>query len=97
MSTSASGSLPGSGAGAMVLEIIEQQPVEQPLCQFGWKCKFGRDNVVLGTMTAQISLRVQKCIQNALKKCRVSATKIDTINLSVDCYNKDSLEIQGLV
>ena len=97
MSASASGFVPGSGAGAMVLEDYETALARGANIYaevLGGNVNSGGQRG-LGTMTAPNPVAVQKCIQNALKNAGVSADEIDTINGHLTATTKDSLEIQN--
>lgn len=97
MSASASGFVPGSGAGAMVLEDYETALARGATIYaeiLGGNVNSGGQRG-LGTMTAPNPVAVKKCIQNALKNAGVSATEIDTINGHLTATTKDSLEIQN--
>ncbi|MFV8354337.1 beta-ketoacyl-[acyl-carrier-protein] synthase family protein [Flavobacterium sp. XS2P14] len=97
MSASASGFVPGSGAGAMVLEDYETALARGATIYaevLGGNVNSGGQRG-LGTMTAPNPVAVQKCIQNALKNAGVDATEIDTINGHLTATTKDSLEIQN--
>lgn len=97
MSASASGFVPGSGAGAMVLEDYETALARGATIYaevLGGNVNSGGQRG-LGTMTAPNPVAVQKCIQNALKNAGVSADEIDTINGHLTATTKDSLEIQN--
>ena len=97
MSASASGFVPGSGAGAMVLEDYETALARGATIYaevLGGNVNSGGQRG-LGTMTAPNPVAVQKCIQNALKNAGVSANEIDTINGHLTATTKDSLEIQN--
>ena len=97
MSASASGFVPGSGAGAMVLEDYETALARGATIYaevLGGNVNSGGQRG-LGTMTAPNPVAVQKCIQNALKNAGVGATEIDTINGHLTATTKDSLEIQN--
>ncbi|MFV8332947.1 beta-ketoacyl-[acyl-carrier-protein] synthase family protein [Flavobacterium sp. GSP14] len=97
LSASASGFVPGSGAGAMVLEDYETALARGATIYaevLGGNVNSGGQRG-LGTMTAPNPVAVQKCIQNALKNAGVGATEIDTINGHLTATTKDSLEIQN--
>lgn len=95
MSASASGFVPGSGAGALVLEDLEtaQKRGAKIYAEIiGGNINSGGQRGG-GTMTAPNSKAVQKCIEQALNNSRISATEIDTINGHLTATSKDSLEI----
>ena len=97
MSKSASGFVPGSGAGALVLESLEsaQERGAKIYAEvLGGNINSGgqRDG---GTMTAPNAIAVQRCIKDALINAEVSAGEIDTINGHLTATSKDSLEIEN--
>jgi len=95
MSVSASGFVPGSGAGALVLEDLEvaQKRGAKIYAEIiGGNINSGGQRGG-GTMTAPNSKAVQKCIEQALVNSGISATEIDAINGHLTATSKDSLEI----
>jgi 3-oxoacyl-(acyl-carrier-protein) synthase len=97
MSASASGFVPGSGAGALVLEDLESALARNARIYaevLGGNCNSGGQRGE-GTMTAPNSMAVQKCIQDALKNSGISASEIDVINGHLTATSKDSLEISN--
>src|SRR5690554_3332753 len=82
MSAHASGFIPGSGAGAYILENMDNavkrgatiyaEVLGGAINNGGQK---GR-----GSMTAPNSIAIQKCIKDALKNSKVSSSEIDYIN-----------------
>ena len=97
MSASASGFVPGSGAGAMVLEDYETALARGATIYaevLGGNINSGGQRG-LGTMTAPNPVAVQKCIQNALKNAGIGPNEIDTINGHLTATTKDCLEIQN--
>ena len=97
MSASASGFVPGSGAGAMVLEDLESA-LERGATIYaevlGGNVNSGGQRGE-GTMTAPNSIAVQRCITEALKQAGVEGKDIDAINGHLTATTKDSLEIQN--
>ena len=97
MSASASGFVPGSGAGALLLEDLETA-LDRGAKIYG-EVLGGNINSGgqrgLGTMTAPNPVAVQKCIKNAIENSGISADVIDTINGHLTATTKDSLEIQN--
>lgn len=97
MSASAAGFVPGSGAGALVIEELESA-LERGATIYaeivGGNVNSGgqRGN---GSMTAPNSDAVQKCITAALKSSGISAAEIDAINGHLTATTKDSLEIEN--
>ena len=97
MSASASGFVPGSGAGALVLEDLESALARNAKIYaevLGGNCNSGGQRGE-GTMTAPNPIAVQKCIQDALKNSGISAAAIDAINGHLTATVKDSLEISN--
>jgi 3-oxoacyl-[acyl-carrier-protein] synthase-1 len=97
MSATASGFVPGSGAGALVIENLESA-LERGATIYaeilGGNVNSGgqRGN---GSMTAPNSTAVQRCITNAIYKSGISADEIDAINGHLTATTKDSLEIEN--
>lgn len=97
MSTSASGFVPGSGAGAFVLEDLEtalSRGVRIYAEVLGGNVNSGGQRG-LGTMTAPNPIAVQKCIKDAIAHAGIHADDIDTINGHLTATTKDSLEIEN--
>lgn len=97
MSFSASGFVPGSGAGALVLEDLETALARGASIYaevLGGNVNSGGQRG-LGTMTAPNPIAVQKCIQDALKNAKINSYDIDAINGHLTATSKDSLEIQN--
>ncbi len=97
MSASASGFVPGSGAGAMVLESLESALERGAIIYaevLGGAVNSGgqRDG---GTMTAPNSVAVQKCIVDAMENSGIHAKDIDAINGHLTATSKDSLEVEN--
>jgi len=97
MSASASGFVPGSGAGALVLESLEsaQERGAKIYAEVlgGTINSGGQRNG--GTLTAPNAHAVQRCITHAIKNASISARDIDTINGHLTATSKDSLEIEN--
>ena len=95
MSATASGFVPGAGAGAFVLEDLESALARNAKIY----CEIAGGNVNsggqrgLGTMTAPNPIAVKKCITDAIKNANLHATDIDLINGHLTATTKDSLEI----
>ncbi|MBC7642392.1 MAG: beta-ketoacyl-[acyl-carrier-protein] synthase family protein [Flavobacterium sp.] len=97
MSATASGFVPGSGAGAYVLENLETALARgaKIYCEIlGGNINSG-GQCGLGTMTAPNPIAVQKCIKNAVTSARISANEIDAINGHLTATSKDALEIEN--
>ncbi|MFM9825397.1 beta-ketoacyl-[acyl-carrier-protein] synthase family protein [Flavobacterium sp.] len=97
MSASASGFVPGSGAGALVLEDLDTALSRGSRIYaevLGGNINSGGQRG-LGTMTAPNPIAVQKCIQDALKNAKINPNDIDAINGHLTATSKDSLELQN--
>ncbi|KAA5532244.1 beta-ketoacyl-[acyl-carrier-protein] synthase family protein [Taibaiella lutea] len=97
MSATASGFVPGSGAGALVLENLEdalKRGANIYAEVIGGAINAGGQRGS-GTMTAPNSIAVQRCITDALKDANIHADEIDAINGHLTATTKDSLEIQN--
>lgn len=97
MSVSASGFVPGSGAGALVLEDLETALGRGARIYaevLGGNINSGGQRG-LGTMTAPNPVAVQKCIKSAVTNAGIVADDIDAINGHLTATSKDSLEIQN--
>jgi 3-oxoacyl-(acyl-carrier-protein) synthase len=97
MSASASGFVPGSGAGALILENLDTA-IARGAKIYG-EVLGGNSNSGghrgLGSMTAPNPIAVQKCIREALKNACIDASEIDTINGHLTATSKDGLEIEN--
>ncbi|EIA07656.1 beta-ketoacyl-[acyl-carrier-protein] synthase family protein [Flavobacterium frigoris] len=97
MSVSASGFVPGSGAGALVLEDLETALARGARIYaevLGGNINSGGQRG-LGTMTAPNPTAVKKCIKSAVENAGIEANAIDAINGHLTATSKDSLEIQN--
>ena len=97
MSTTASGFVPGSGAGALLLEDLEtaiRRGANIYAEILGGNLNSGGQRGQ-GTMTAPNSVAVQKCIVDAIANAGISANDIDAINGHLTATTKDSLEIKN--
>ena len=97
MSNSASGFVPGSGAGALVLEDLESalsRGAQIYAEVLGGNVNSGGQRGS-GTMTAPNGIAVQKCITDALQNAGISSNEIDVINGHLTATSKDSFEIQN--
>jgi 3-oxoacyl-(acyl-carrier-protein) synthase len=97
MSASASGFVPGSGAGALVLEDLESalnRGAKIYAEVLGGNVNSGGQRG-LGTMTAPNPVAVQKCIKNAIENAEIHPNEIDAINGHLTATSKDGLEIQN--
>lgn len=97
MSATASGFVPGSGAGAFIVEDLETALARNAkiYCEIlGGNVNSGGQRG-LGTMTAPNPISVQKCIKNAIANAGISANNIDVINGHLTATSKDCLEIEN--
>lgn len=97
MSATASGFVPGSGAGALVLESLEEATRRGAKIYaeiIGGAINSGGQRGS-GSMTAPNSQAVQRCITDAIKDAGIDATSIDAINAHLTATSKDALEIQN--
>jgi len=97
MSETASGFVPGSGAGALVLESLESALERKATIYaevLGGNINSGGQRKG-GTLTAPNSEAVQKCITDALLDSGISSTEIDVINGHLTATSKDALEIEN--
>lgn len=97
MSAMASGFVPGSGAGALLLEDLETA-LERGATIYaevlGGNINSGGQRG-LGTMTAPNPIAVQKCIKSAIENAGINPNDIDAINGHLTATSKDSLEIEN--
>jgi 3-oxoacyl-(acyl-carrier-protein) synthase len=97
MSATASGFVPGSGAGAILLEDLDSA-IERGAAIY---CEILGGNINSGgqrgegTMTAPNSVAVQRCINDALKNAGISADDVDAVNGHLTATSKDALEISN--
>lgn len=97
MSASASGFVPGSGAGALVLEDLDTAIARgaRIYCEIlGGNINSGGQRGE-GTMTAPNPVAVQKCIADAVKDAGIFTKEIDAINGHLTATSKDALEINN--
>ncbi|WP_310991894.1 beta-ketoacyl-[acyl-carrier-protein] synthase family protein [Aequorivita marina] len=97
MNANANGFVPGSGAGAYILESLENAQERGATIYAevmgGAVNNGGQRNG--GSMTAPNSKAVQKCIVEALNNANVSGTEIDYINGHLTATIKDPDEIEN--
>lgn len=96
-SETASGFVPGSGAGAMVLEDLETALVRGAKIYgeiLGGNINSGGQRGI-GTMTAPNPKAVILCIKKALDNAGIDAATVDAINGHLTATSKDSLEIKN--
>lgn len=97
MSQTAGGFIPGSGAGAMVLENLESALNRNATIYaeiIGHHTNSGGHRKG-GTMTAPNGHAVQRCITETIKAAGVSASDIDYINGHLTATSKDAFEIEN--
>ena len=97
MSADAAGFVPGSGAGALVLESLESAGARKATIYaevLGGNVNSGGQRNG-GTLTAPNSEAVQRCITDALLDAEITSTEIDVINGHLTATSKDSLEIEN--
>lgn len=97
MSASAAGFVPGSGAGALVLESLEsalERGAHIYAEVLGGAVNSGGQRGE-GTMTAPNSEAVQRCISEAVKNAQIQKEDIDVINGHLTATGKDAVEIQN--
>ncbi|ATP56816.1 beta-ketoacyl-ACP synthase [Pedobacter ginsengisoli] len=97
MSASASGFVPGSGAGAVVLELLNSALKRGATIYaeiLGGHINSGGQRGT-GTMTAPNSIAVQRCIKGALQNAGINASQVDAINGHLTATSKDATEIQN--
>lgn len=95
MSANASGFVPASGAGALVLEDLETAVARGARIYgevLGGNLNSGGQRGV-GTLTAPNPVAVQKCIENAMASAEINSQDVDTINGHLTATSKDGLEI----
>lgn len=97
MSASASGFVPGSGAGAFLLEDLETAKSRGARIyaeiKGGHVNSGGQRNG--GTMTAPNPESVQRCIREAVKDAAIDSAEIDCINGHLTATIKDTMEIEN--
>lgn len=97
MSSTASGFVPGSGAGALILESLEsalERGADIYAEILGGHINSGGQRQG-GTMTAPNSEAVQHCIKQAIKDAGITSDEIDAINGHLTATSKDALEIEN--
>ena len=97
MSASAAGFVPGSGAGALILESLESALDRKATIYaevLGGNINAGGQRNG-GSLTAPNASAVEKCIINAMKDAGISSEEIDAINGHLTATSKDDLEIEN--
>ncbi len=98
MSASAAGFVPGSGAGALVIEDLESALARNAkiYCEIlGGNLNSGGQRGG-GSMTAPNSTAVQKCVKDAILEAGIDVQDIDYISGHLTATSKDATEIQNL-
>ncbi|MDZ7615328.1 MAG: beta-ketoacyl-[acyl-carrier-protein] synthase family protein [Flavobacteriaceae bacterium] len=99
MSSSASGFVPGSGAGALLLESLESALERRAKIYaevLGGAVNSGGQRAG-GTLTAPNPEAVQRCIISAIDNAGINSGEIDAINGHLTATSKDALEIDNWV
>ncbi|WP_298396505.1 beta-ketoacyl synthase [Flavobacterium sp.] len=97
MSATASGFVPGSGAGALIIEDLEtalNRGAKIYAEILGGTVNSGGQRGE-GTMTAPNSVAVQRCIVDAITNSGITTKDIDVINGHLTATSKDSVEIKN--
>lgn len=97
MSATASGFVPGSGAGAVVLESLDSAKARGAKIYaevLGGTMNSGGQRGT-GSMTAPNNEAVQRCIIGALEDARVEKNEVDVINGHLTATSKDAEEIKN--
>ncbi len=97
MSASASGFVPGSGAGALVLESLDSAEARGAKIYaevLGGATNSGGQRAA-GSMTAPNNEAVQRCIEEAVQSAGIKKSDIDVINGHLTATAKDSQEIEN--
>ena len=97
MSATASGFVPGSGAGALVLESLEsalRRGAKIYAEVLGGNVNSGGQRGS-GTMTAPNSEAVQRCISAAIKQAGIAPKDVDLISAHLTATSKDALEVEN--
>lgn len=97
MSANAAGFVPGSGAGALVLESLEsalERGAKIYAEVLGGAVNSGGQRGE-GSMTAPNSVAVQRCISEAITNSGIQKSDVDTINGHLTATAKDPTEIEN--
>lgn len=97
MSVTASGFVPGSGAGALVLESLDSALARNATIYaevLGGNVNSGGQRNG-GTLTAPNAEAVQKCITDAIADAGINSLEIDAINGHLTATSKDALEVEN--
>ena len=99
MSASAAGFIPGSGAGALLLEDYDSAKARGARIYaevLGGHVNSGGQRGG-GSMTAANSQAVQRCIKGAIENSGISANEIDAINGHLTGTSRDPVEIENWI
>ena len=97
LSSTASGFVPSSGAGALVIEDLDTALERGAFIYgeiLGGNCNSGGQRGQ-GTMTAPNGIAVKRCITDALANAEIAATDLDAINGHLTATAKDAFEIEN--
>ncbi|SNY99997.1 beta-ketoacyl-[acyl-carrier-protein] synthase family protein [Flagellimonas pacifica] len=97
MSATATGFVPGSGAGALVLESLDSALERRATIYgeiIGGAINSGGQRAG-GTMTAPNNEAVVRCLKSALEDSKIKAEQVDTINGHLTATAKDPAEIKN--
>ena len=97
MSATASGFVPSAGAGALILESLEnaiKRGAKIYAEVLGGNVNSG-GQLGLGSMTAPNPIAVQRCITNAMENAGIKPEAIDAINGHLTATSKDAMEIEN--
>ncbi len=97
MSADAAGFVPGSGAGALVLESLESAQARGARIYaevLGGAVNSGGQRGE-GSMTAPNSIAVQRCIREAIENAGIQPSDVDSINGHLTATTKDPTEIEN--
>ena len=97
MSATASGFVPGSGSGALVLESLDsalERGAKIYAEVLGGAINSGGQRLG-GSMTAPNNQAVQRCIRDAIENSAITANDINAINGHLTATAKDATEIQN--
>lgn len=97
MSASASGFVPGSGAGALLLESLESalDRGAKIYAEIAGGHINSGGQMGEGSMTAPNNIAVQRCIAMAVKDAGIMPQEIDAINGHLTATTKDTIEIEN--
>ena len=97
MSATASGFVPGSGAGALVLESLESALERNATIYaevLGGEVNSGGQRQG-GTLTSPNAEAVQRCIKKAIESSGIKKSDVEVINGHLTATSKDGLEIEN--